>query len=336
MPVLYKDGGIIQEHMHTRNLATIFDVSHMGNIKIFGKDRHAFLEKMVVADVQELKPGHAVLSVIMNDKGGIIDDTIITNMGSYISMIVNGACKHKDWKYFNEVIEKEMQGSVRNGNLKIEFPQENALIAIQGPKAAEVFQEVLKKGGDQVNLAQLGFLNATMAKISAIGGDECMISRCGYTGEDGFEISVPQEKGIALTEALLNEKCGGSKPIVRMAGLGCRDTLRLEAGLCLYGHELNEGITPIEGQLAWTFGKRRKIEGGYYGFEIVKSQMEKGVQMKRCGFVTKGMAAREQEPIWDENDNKVGFVTSGTHSPCLKHPIGMAYVQNKLSKVRQK
>ncbi len=326
LSVQYKGMGIIKEHHHTRNAASIFDVSHMGNFKIYGDLRHEFLEKMVVADTKELKPGHAVLSVIMNKQGGIVDDTIITNMGGYISMIINGACKHKDWAYFHKVLAEEFPNA--GDKIRLEFPQDKALIALQGPRAAEVFQNVL---GTSLDLSRMSFLTATMHKIPKINA-ECMISRCGYTGEDGFEVAVPAEKGVALAELFLKEKCGGTQQITKMTGLGCRDTLRLECGMCLYGHELNENIGPIEAQLSWTIGKRRKQEGGFYGYDIVKKQMGSGVPMRRCGFVTSGMAAREQTEIFDSKGNKVGHVTSGAYSPTLKKPIGMAYVKVPLNK----
>ncbi len=241
-------------------------------------------------------------------------------------MIVNGACKNKDWAYFNKVKEEEFPSV--GGDLTMDYNQDNALIALQGPRAADVLQHIL---GDSLDLSRMSFLNAKMHTIQKIGA-ECMISRCGYTGEDGFEIAVPKAKGIELAELMLNEKCGGSEIITKMAGLGCRDTLRLECGMCLYGHELNESIGPIEAQLSWTIGKRRKREGGFYGYEIIKQQMGEGVPMRRCAFATVGMAAREQVEIQDLNGNKVGHVTSGSYSPTLKKPIGMAYVKVPLHK----
>ena len=255
--------------------------------------------------------------------------TCLNNVTS--SMIVNGACKHKDWEYFNKVLKAEFQSSVDAGKLKIEFPTDNALIALQGPKAAEVFQNVLG-ADDSLQLKTMSFLTATMHTVKKIDA-ECMISRCGYTGEDGFEIAVPAAKAIALAELFLEEKLGGDQPVVKMAGLGCRDTLRLECGMCLYGHELNEGISPIEAQLSWTIGKRRKEEGGYYGCEIIKKQMGSGVAMRRCGFLTTGMAVRENVELFNEYNEKVGYTTSGTFSPTLKKPIGMAYVKVPLHKV---
>lgn len=249
-------------------------------------------------------------------------------------MIVNGACKHKDWAYFQKVQEEEFARSAVNGQLKLEFVKSNALIALQGPRAAEVLEHVLGIG-DSLDLKKMGFLNATNHVIKAIDA-ECMISRCGYTGEDGFEIAVPENKAVALAELFLNEKCEGKDPVTKMAGLGCRDTLRLECGMCLYGHELNETISPIEAQLSWLFGKRRKAEGGFYGYEKIKQQLANGTPMKRCGFTTQGMAAREQTEIIDENGEPAGKVSSGSYSPTLKKPIGMAYVKVPLNKIGTK
>jgi aminomethyltransferase len=246
-------------------------------------------------------------------------------------MIVNGACKHKDWAFFQKVKEEEFPSSESKGKLKLEFNTSIGLLALQGPKAAEVLQNVLGPG-DTLDLKTMGFLNARNHFIKPIGA-ECMISRCGYTGEDGFEISVPQEKAIALADLFLNEKCGGTEPVTKMAGLGCRDTLRLECGMCLYGHELNETISPVEAQLSWLIGKRRKKEGGFYGCDRIKWQMKEGVPVKRCGFVTQGMTAREETEILDESGSNVGKVTSGTYSPTLKKPIGMAYVRVPSNKV---
>lgn len=329
LPVQIKGEGILKEHRHTRAQCGLFDVSHMGNIRIYGKSRYDFLERMVVADVRELKPGTAVLSVIMNKQGGVVDDTIITNMGDYISMIVNGACKHKDWAYFLRVQEDEFSAPTTAGDLRLDFHKSNALLALQGPKAAQVLDAVLE---GSLNLKDMNFLTAQMHTIGKIGAD-CMISRCGYTGEDGFEIAVPEHKATALAELFLKEKCGGTETITKMIGLGARDTLRLECGMCLYGHELNEEISPIEAQLSWLLGKRRKAQGGFYGYEIIKRQLETSVPMRRCGFITEGMAAREKIEIADLSGDRVGYVTSGTFSPTLKKPIGMAYVKVPLHKV---
>ena len=244
-------------------------------------------------------------------------------------MIVNGACKHKDWAYFLKVQKEEFSEPTSTGELRLDYNKANALLALQGPKAAAILDAVL---GGSLNLRDMGFLTATMHTISKIDA-ECMISRCGYTGEDGFEIAVPEAKATALAELFLNEKLGGSQTITKMIGLGARDTLRLECGMCLYGHELNEEISPIEAQLSWTLGKRRKAKGGFYGYDKIKKQLETSVPMRRCGFMTEGMAAREKTEIFNAQGDKVGYVTSGTFSPTLKKPLGMAYVKVPLNKV---
>jgi aminomethyltransferase len=249
-------------------------------------------------------------------------------------MIINGACKHKDWAYFQKVADEEFSSSISSGKLKLEFNTAIGLLALQGPRAAEVLKNALGPG-DSLDLTRMGFLNATNHYIKPIEA-ECMVSRCGYTGEDGFEISVPEGKAMALADLLLSQKCGGSAPVTKMAGLGCRDTLRLECGMCLYGHELNESISPVEAQLTWLIGKRRKQEGGFYGYEKIKRELAEGVPMRRCGFMTQGMAAREQTEIITESGDPAGKVSSGSYSPTLKKPIGMAYVKVPLNKVGTK
>ena len=318
--------GILKENRQTRNSASLFDVSHLGVIRVSGKLRADFLEKMMVSDIKELKKGRATVSLIMNKEGGIVDDCIITNMGKYLSIVLNGACKHKDWAFLLKSKLNEFPDS--DPNLRLELYQEDAIIALQGPRSAEVLQTIL---GTSLDLSRMSFLDSTIHKIGKIGA-ECTISRCGYTGEDGFEIMVPKDRAEALSELIINEKCGGNQDIVKMAGLGCRDTLRQECGLCLYGHELNEHIGLVEAKRVWTIGKRRRKEGGFYGWDIIKKQLQSNVRMRLCGFVTNGMAAREQYDIFNQAGDKVGYITSGTYSPTLKTPIGMAYIKVPLHK----
>lgn len=323
LPVQYKNGGIIPEHHHTRKSATLFDVSHMGNIKIYGNDRIKFIESFTIGDIKELPSNHAVLSAITKEDGGIVDDTIITNMGEHISMIVNGACKHKDWAFMN----KQLKEQFADKDVILDYNDQNALLALQGPKAAAVLQTLV-----DFDLKAMDFLEAVYYKIPKLNA-ECMISRCGYTGEDGFEIAVPNDKAIALAELLTSETLNENKPIVMPAGLGCRDTLRLECGLNLYGNDITEETTPIMVGVAWCIGKRRKAEGGFLGSEIILEQLKKGVEYKKTGFITEGAAARHEAEIYNKEGEKVGYVTSGTHSPCLKIPIGMGYIKNPYHKV---
>jgi aminomethyltransferase len=321
LPIQYQESGILKEHLHTRNECSLFDVSHMGNFKIYGKDREQFIQRFTVVDMDDLNKGESALSLIMNAKGGVVDDTIITQMGDHISMIVNGACKHKDFKYFNEQIQSEFHGK----DVKVEHVSNIALLAIQGPKAAAVFQQLVP----ELNLKEMNFMTAAYHNSKRYG-HEIMISRCGYTGEDGFEVNMPEDMAEKFAHDLLDTKVNNEK-CVKMAGLGCRDTLRLEGGLCLYGHELNETIGPVESGLMWVMTKKRKAQGGFLGFDRVKSELEYGVQRKRCGFFTEGMAAREQCDIY-QGEKIVGKVTSGTFAPSLKKPIGMAYIDVPLNK----
>lgn len=318
--------GILKENIHTRTAASLFDVSHLGVIRVSGPMRAEFLEKVLVADVKELPRGRAVVSHIMNKEGGIVDECILTNMGDYLSVVVNGACRHKDWAFLLKAKLDEYSNS--DDKIGLEFYQEDAIIGLQGPRAAEALQGVL---GTSLDLSKMSFLDATMHKIKKIDAD-CAIQRCGYTGEDGFEIMVPKEKAIPLSEFLLNERAGGSQQIVKMAGLGCRNALRQECGLCLYGHELHEYIGLIEANREWTIGKRRRREGGFYGWDIVKRQLTMNVPMRLCGFTAEGMTPREQYDIFNEAGERVGYITSGTYSPTLQKPIGMAYVKLPLHK----
>jgi aminomethyltransferase len=216
MPVEYKEatGGGLLEHSHVRNQAGLFDVSHMGVLKITGNNRLAFLNRLVVADLYSLRPGQAVYSLIMNEKGGIVDDTIITAYSDHVSMVVNAGCKDKDIKHLKDYLTTDVH---------IEYLEDYGLLALQGPKAAQVLQRLLE---DDLN--KLKFMNGVYTSIKKINS-EVLVTRCGYTGEDGFEITIRPDKAIQLAELILQH------PEVKPIGLGARDSLRLEAGLCLYG-----------------------------------------------------------------------------------------------------
>lgn len=257
---------------------------------------------------------------MMNKEGGIVDECIVTNMGEHLQVVVNGACRHKDWAFLLKA--KLDEYSDADDKVGLEFCEENAILALQGPRSADALQDVL---GTSLNLSRMSFLDATTHKVSQVDA-VCTISRCGYTGEDGFELMVPKHKATALAQLFL------SQPTVKMAGLGCRDTLRQECGLCLYGHELDEHIGLVEANRVWTIGKRRRREGGFYGWEIVRRQLTTNVPMRLCGFIAEGMIAREQYDIFNQAGERVGYITSGTYSPTLKTPIGMAYVKIPLHK----
>jgi len=299
----------------------------MGQIRWYGKDRVAFLEKVLVSDIAKLSPGSGCLSLITNDHGGIIDDTVVTNSGDNIYMVVNGACKDVDMKHFKEQ-EKHFDGDVTMEYLGDDVQ----LLAIQGPGAADVIEkELLPAGFDLVNMPFMTGVDTTLDGI-----DGCRITRCGYTGEDGFELSVPANHAQSIAQKLI------SNPNVLPSGLGARDSLRLEAGLCLYGNDLNQDITPIEGTLGWTIGppgSRRRTEGGFLGEQniLTPEGKFKKITKKRVGFKGMKAPARAHTEIYDETGKKkIGEITSGTFSPTLKAPIAMGYVSTENSKAGTK
>lgn len=314
MPVEYKEksGGGMAEHKQVRNSAGLFDVSHMGVLKIRGDQRLAELSKLVVADLTTLKPGQAIYSLLMNDKGGIIDDTIITSFPDHISMVVNAGCKDKDIAYLKSALPK---------SIDLEYLEDWGLLALQGPSAATVLQRLLNE-----DLSQVKFMHAFYSRVNSINAD-VLVTRCGYTGEDGFEVTVRPEKSVQLAELLLNQ------PEVKPIGLGARDSLRLEAGLCLYGHDLNEETTPIEAGLIWTIPKHRREKGGFAGDQVVVKQIKEGATKVRVGFTMKEGSSAREGAVFVKGSEEIGTVCSGGYSPMLKHPIGMAYVNTQLSQI---
>ncbi|EEC42576.1 glycine decarboxylase t-protein [Phaeodactylum tricornutum CCAP 1055/1] len=326
LPVLYKgeNGGVMKEHLWCRadGKASLFDVSHMGQIRWHGKDRVAFLERVVVGDIASLKEGMGCLSLVTNEKGGIIDDTVITNAGDHVFMVVNGATKFGDMKHFEE------QMAVFDGDVTMEYLEDSMqLLAVQGPGAAASVAKLLPSDFD---MTRMPFMSGRPTTLDGVDG--CRITRCGYTGEDGFEIAMPTEHAVSIASKLMEDSS------VNPTGLGARDSLRLEAGLCLYGNDLNEDITPVEGVLGWTLGpakSRRRTEGGFLGAEHILTpdgKLQK-VNRKRVGIMGMKAPARDHTEIFDENgENKIGEVTSGTFSPCLKAPIAMGYVETASAK----
>lgn len=320
LPVQYTDS-VINSHMHCRNSASVFDVSHMGQVKVTGALAEAFVESVVVGDVQALEVGQARLSLITNEQGGIIDDCIVTKKADHIFMVVNGACKHGDMAHMKEQLVKF--NALNNSDVKIDMIEGRSLLALQGPKAADVLAGLI---GNQVKLDEVGFMytfNATVGEVK-----DCWISRCGYTGEDGFEISVADGGATQLFESLVGDER------VLPAALGARDSLRLEAGLCLYGHDLDTTITPVEAVLMWTISKRRRAEGGFLGADVINRKMkEKSAEKKRVGLLVKtGAPAREGAEILNMEGEVIGNITSGTVSPCLKSKISMGFVKTGYTK----
>ena len=312
MPVQYPDG-ILKEHQHTRAAAGLFDVSHMGQAWLVaedGSDPAALLETLVPAELQALEPGRQRYTQFTNDEGGILDDLMVTRpldaLGTdRLYLVVNAACKDADFAH----LEAQLAGRAR-----LERLEDRALIAVQGPKAAEAVAAVFS---DEALLTR-PFMSQTLGRFD---GATCWLSRSGYTGEDGYEISCPAEKAEALADALL------AQDAVAPIGLGARDSLRLEAGLCLYGHDIDETTTPVEAGLAWSIGKRRRAEGGFPGAKTIQRQLAEGPTVKRVGLRPEGRApAREGVEILNESGEKIGRVTSGGFGPTVGGPVAMGYV----------
>ena len=305
MPVQYPSG-ILTEHRHTRAQAGLFDVGHMGQAILRGDNVAAALETLMPGDIAGLEQGQMRYSQFTNEAGGILDDLMVTNRGDHIFLVVNAGCKDADFAHIQKHI---------GDRVELEILANRGLIALQGPMAATVLNRHAQ------GVKAMPFL--TMQDIE-IDGIACLVSRAGYTGEDGYEISVPGEKGVELAELLLAEV------EVEPIGLGARDTLRLEAGLCLYGHDIDETTSPIEAGLLWSIGKRRREDGGFLGAERIISEIENKPSRRRVGILPDGRApAREGTEITDQSGNNIGVVTSGGFGPTVDGPIAMGYVSRE-------
>ena len=302
MPIQYSDG-IVKEHISTRTYAGFFDVSHMGQFFLEGDQTlDKALEKIIPADLRSLKLNQSKYSFLLNDNGGIIDDLIITRTDKGFCIILNAAFKENDVKQISKYLNSEHKNYL-NSDL--------SLIALQGPKAVTILEKLIP------NVSKLKFMNGDNFKFA---GEMIYITRSGYTGEDGFEISISNNKVVNLTKLLVNNKV---KPI----GLGARDTLRLEAGLCLYGHDLNEKINPIEANLKWAIAKKRREEGGFNGWEKIKNILDNGCSKIRVGILPEGrIIAREGTKIFSMEDQEIGIITSGTFGPSVNAPVAMGYI----------
>ncbi|VDO56985.1 unnamed protein product [Haemonchus placei] len=323
MPVQYADLNIQESCRHTRNHVSIFDVSHMLQTHITGKDRVAFIESLTTADVEGLPVNSGTLSVFTNEKGGIKDDLIVSKTEyDYIYMVTNAGCIDKDLPYLQENAAKWRS---KGKDVDIKVLEGRGLIAVQGPEMASVLQKET-----DINLRELTFMKTTIGKVFGI--NNCRVTRCGYTGEDGVEISVDPSEAANLAERLLQSTHGS----VKLAGLGARDALRLEAGLCLYGNDIDENTTPAEAGLAFVVAKRRRETLGFPGAEKVVEQLKTKKWLKqRVGLVSEpGRAPRAHLPLIDPLDKcAIGFITSGCPSPCTNQNIAMAYVDKPYSKV---
>ncbi len=306
MPVSYP-AGILAEHRQCRESAALFDVSHMGQVRLSGPDAAAALESLVPVDVVGLAPGRQRYGFFTNAAGGILDDLMITRRETDWLVVVNAGCKDADIRHLQTHI---------GHRCTVQPMPERALLALQGPKAAEAIGQLAPE------LRSLVFMTGAFCRIAGI---ECFATRSGYTGEDGYEISVPAEQAVALARALL------ALPEVKPAGLGARDTLRLEAGLCLYGHDIDDKTTPVEAGLTWAIQKVRRAggerHGGYPGAAAIDKQLAAGAACKRVGLVgLERVPVREGAIVVDAQGHKLGHVTSGTLAPTVGKPIAMAYL----------
>jgi aminomethyltransferase len=312
MPVQYPTG-VLKEHNHTRAQAGLFDVSHMGQVRLSGTGSAAALERLVPVDIVDLPVDMQRYALFTDEDGGILDDLMVSNGGDHLFVVVNAACKQQDIAHLRKHI----------GELcLVEELADRALLALQGPAAAAVMARLSPR--------TVGMIFMQTGKVN-LAGAECFISRSGYTGEDGFEISVPNEKAEELARLLL------AQPEVAAIGLGARDSLRLEAGLCLYGHDMDTTSTPVEASLAWALSKARRADGarpgGYLGAEVILRQLAEGVSRKRVGLVVKDrMPVREGADLVDESGKTIGKVTSGGFGPTLGAPVAMGYVTTELAK----
>ena len=306
MPV--PDEGVIAEHVWTRTSAGLFDVSHMGQLTFHGDRVDTALETLMPGELQLLKDGRLRYSMLLDDEGGIIDDLMATRRGDHFYVVVNGATKHGDILEFERRLLK---------HIVLDHMKEQALLALQGPRAAKVL-ETLAPGVSELSFMQGGAFT--------IAGTPAWISRSGYTGEDGFEISVAASAAEAVADALT------ANDAVKPIGLGARDSLRLEAGLPLYGHDLGRETTPVMADLQFAIGKRRRAEGGFPGDLRILAELENGAIQKRVGLNIAGrQPVREGALVLDGEGNEIGRVTSGTFSPSLQRPIAMGYVGTALA-----
>lgn len=311
MPVQYSKG-VKQEHLHTRKHAGLFDISHMGQVKLSGDNAAQFLESLVPSRVQDLSINAQRYTVFTNAHGGIIDDLMITNAGDYLFVVINAACKENDITYMQSLLPD---------SCKLEELTDFALLALQGPEASLVMQRFCPAA------TELTFMTGGQFTLNGVS---CLINRCGYSGEDGFEISIPADHAVNIAQCFLTED------EVEPIGLGARDSLRLEAGYCLYGHDLDENTSPVEANLNWVISKSRlKDESqNYPGIEIIRQQLQQGTDRSRVGLLSDGKAPiREGASILNEREESIGSITSGGFSPSVEKPIAIGYTNKQYASV---
>jgi aminomethyltransferase len=311
MPIQYP-AGVLAEHLHTRKAAGLFDVSHMGQALIEGADHAAvagFLESLCPADLLNLAPGRQRYTQLLNENGGIVDDLMVTRppgAAGALRLVVNASRKEVDFALIRERIPP---------GVRLTLLPQLALIALQGPLAASTLAALAPGEG----IETMAFMSARPARVAGV---EAFVSRSGYTGEDGYEISLGSTEAENFARTLLSQRR------VAPIGLGARDSLRLEAGLCLYGHELDETVDPVEAALTWSIQKRRRIEGGFPGSDRIQTALANGPTRKRVGVRPDGRApAREGAEIVSADGAPIGVVTSGGFGPSVNGPIAMGYVE---------
>jgi aminomethyltransferase len=299
----------MSEHLHCRAHASLFDVSHMGQLTLHGETADAALERLVPGDIKGLGIGRQRYTVLLNEAGGIIDDLIVTRLAAdRLFLVINAARREADVAHLRRSLDP---------GIVIDLHEDRALLALQGPQAATVLERLAP------GAAALGFMNAGHFDWN---GTTLLVARCGYTGEDGFELSVPAERAADLARSLLDQDEVG------LAGLGARDSLRLEAGLPLWGSDIDELTTPIEAGLGFAVGKRRRAEGGFAGAAAILDQIAHGTHRVRVGILPDGRApARASTAISDGNGIAAGTVTSGGFGPSIGGPISMGYVTRDLA-----
>ena len=323
MPVQYPEG-VMKEHLHTRSHAGLFDVSHMGQVRLRARsgnmeDAALALERLMPVDVLSVKPGRQRYGLFTNATGGILDDLMFANRGDHFYIVVNAACKAQDIAHLRAHLEKDCE---------IEEWTGRALLALQGPKS----EAALAKFAPSV--AAMAFMDVAEVQILGVS---CIVSRSGYSGEDGYEISIPESKAVEFSEALL------ANPDVHVIGLGARDSLRLEAGLCLYGNDIDTTTTPVEAALEWAMQKSRRSggarSGGFPGDAVILDQLAKGASRRRVGIAPEGRAPiRADAPLFvDETSSQaIGRISSGGFGPTVSAPVAMGYVPTEYAKTGTK
>ncbi|SBT79501.1 glycine cleavage system T protein, putative [Plasmodium malariae] len=321
VPDEYKDDTLITSHLHTRSNCSLFDYTYRPILKISGVDKINFIEKYVGSDIKGLWENECRMSLLLNEKGGIIDDIIIILIENHLLIYLNIQCKDKVYTYLNEKLLENTQLDV-----KIEEYTSHSSICIQGSKSVNILKEMVN---DDINLEDCSFMSSNIYKLNK--AENCLLNRYTCTGEDGFDILIPNKHIIELYEYML------TNPLVKPGGLAVQNTLRLESGFCVYGKDINENFTPIESNYKWVLGQRRLKELNFNGAHIIMNQIKNGTKIKRVGLVinTSTIVPKENSKIYSNEkvDEEIGFITSSVFSPLLQKPIAMGYVKTDQSNV---